>query len=576
MNWTWHNPPYFLGQGMHEGTRQTRHTDTQCYILKIKRLTLRVELASLYRAFRRRGAVNIDHIVLEGVQFRTQRNREADLNLWEALSLPDRDLNVGVIVAKAREQGGLRDTGTLRPLPTFATVATRKAARYWEKQKELKTKLQRQISGLQNSLSILDNAPAPRCRCRFWPAFSRPSPPVDECDQTPMASWERILTLPVPGQCFNYPIGHPLRRPQWGVPVRFDIRELVAVNVELWILDLLTMDKHVRFIEADTKMVVNYLVVSRSEFEAGDERRLGRGDVDTADGIRGVYLGELVWVLIAQLLPGLIKHSPKEVLTNGCFAACFATRDSAVTLGAMAFEFALAAKRLFSCGAGTVVRSLGEPALPPTGSFVHVRLIRAHGVAYQGQRVNVHARLEIIPGRPSDPGEHQRRGVMAAASTLRVWTKTPWWDEAFCLGPVDSEDAVLRVTCFHRKTRYAAVNESMDDDASTYLRHIGEVKLELASLNVSDTAIGRKGELVGWFPLMARTSQRPGSLEEEAHGHLLGSTDAADSQQGTARGRLKFGRLKLGLRLVNPSKVSASTPVPIEPWARRRRRAFTF
>lgn len=35
-------------------------------------------------------------------------------------------------------------------------------------------------------------------------------------------------------QYTEYPIGHPMRRPHWGVPLRFDIRQIVALRLCRW------------------------------------------------------------------------------------------------------------------------------------------------------------------------------------------------------------------------------------------------------------------------------------------------------------------------------------------------------
>ena len=86
---------------------------------------------------------------------------------------------------------------------------------------------------------------------------------------------------------------------------------------------------------------------------------------------------------------------------------------------------------------------------PGHGCFVEVHLVRGYGVAYQGHRVNVHARLELyhpqigsgasfstLRSESGDlsPSSRNRRLADYGESTMRFWTKTPWWGEHFSLG----------------------------------------------------------------------------------------------------------------------------------------------
>merc|ERR1719464_150930 len=99
-------------------------------------MTFRLELASIYNAIRKKEAILVDMLLFEGVRFKTQRNEEADLNLWEALDLPDSDVNVSTIVQNANRHGARgqqdewkgRAKARINPLPPIATEATRKAA----------------------------------------------------------------------------------------------------------------------------------------------------------------------------------------------------------------------------------------------------------------------------------------------------------------------------------------------------------------------------------------------------------------------------------------------------------------
>ena len=85
------------------------------------------------------------------------------------------------------------------------------------------------------------------------------------------------------------PLGDPLRRPRWGVPLRFDIEQVAVLKAELWLFDLLTMDRRWRLLEPqDTKMEVSSLAFTWEALAKRDARRSGE-----ADGVQGVYLGEL-------------------------------------------------------------------------------------------------------------------------------------------------------------------------------------------------------------------------------------------------------------------------------------------
>jgi len=497
VNWTWHNPPGFEGAD----------------ILHIDRLTLRLNLASIYRALRHHDAVEVDMLLLEGVCFCTQRNEEAELNLWEALDLPDSDVNVSAIVQNARRHGGMHtDTfkkraswAAVKPLPAVSTEATRKAAKYtrpeWLRRTQVKFK--------------------PPSTTRCFPCLC--------CSDSSSSSSAPSAA----GPYFEFPIGDPRRRPRWGVPMRFNIRQMAVMDVKLHVFDLLTLDHRWRLLgPGDTKMVVSSLFISREHLEAGDERRSGSGPV--GDRIHGVYLGELIWVLIAQLLPKVIEHSPSNFFKTAAFATGYCVRDSAVTAAAKVLDFMLDAKHFVAMRL-CLPRALGEASLTPTdhegGCQVHVHLIRGRGIAHEGQRVNVHARLELCDPPPRCEGQAVVAGSFARGSSvdtqysaLRIWTKTPWWDQHFSLGPAGSVHSVLRITLFFRKTRHANAAISRSEDAK-----IGEVNIPLRTLLVRDRVI-RDNQMVGWFPL--------------------------EPARAAGRGASHFkGRLKLGLKLNGRSQL---------------------
>lgn len=461
VNWTWHDPPDF-------------GVEPSSYILHIDRLMLRLELASIYRAIRYRQAVQVDMLLLEGVRFRTCRNQEAALNLWEALDLPDRDVNVSTILRHAREQGRLRYLEVVRPLPPTATEATREASGHWQ-----------QLFGEKRAGATDGLAEG---------AAAAALPPIAAPLQPPAGSY------------FEYPIGDPRRRPRWGVPLRFNIRNLTVVNLELWLFDLLTRDRHQLISLADPKITVGSLSVSREALEARDARCAGAGSV--GDGVHGVYLGELVWVLIGKLLPKILQESPSGVLRNAVLAVFYGVTDSAVSCGARILELALDSRRLVCrCRATASQRLHAKSQLQVNNScHVHVHLIMGRGIVQAGQRVNVHARCEL-----SNPLTATGSAVVAdqAESALRVWTKTPWWNERFTLGPVSSVNSTLRVACFHRNARHA----SEPLDVSTSDRFIGQVILPLETLLIRDRAIAQGGEIVGWFPLTVGSRRSQGRVK---------------------------------------------------------------
>eukprot|EP00913_Durusdinium_trenchii_P016536 g15541.t1 len=93
---------------------------------------------------------------------------------------------------------------------------------------------------------------------------------------------------------------------------------------------------------------------------------------------QGVYLGELVWVLIAQLLPKVLESSPQNLMKTALFAVGFGAWDATVIMGAKAFELALDAKYCL----GNVLPCLPSTEPRPTldRCFVHVHLICGRGL----------------------------------------------------------------------------------------------------------------------------------------------------------------------------------------------------
>lgn len=291
-------------------------------------------------------------------------------------------------------------------------------------------------------------------------------------------------------------LGDPLRRPRWGVPVRFKIEQVCVIGAKLWLFDLLTTDRRWRLVEPkDTRMEVAALAFPWETLSKRDPRRDGHGD-----GVKGVYLGELVWVLIAQLLPRVLESSPRNLLKTALFAVGFGAWDASVIMGAKAFELALDAKycltNVMPCIPTTLPR---QPSL--SRCFVHVHLICGRGlVREQDQYCNVLVRLEL-----KNPQTPQGQVADVALAPLRMWTKSPWRDQRFCLGPATSTSSLVRIRCFHRKARHM-----MSTKCDGLL---GQVLVPLSQI-LAESRRTKDGAMVRWFPLDAASMMVP------RHGHL--------------------------------------------------------
>lgn len=581
VNWTWHNPAGF-------------NNSNSDYLLQIDRLTFRIDLRSIYRAFRKRGAVIVDLLLVEGLRFKTQRNREAALNLWEALNLLDDDINVGVLVQHARQHGGLKDAHgfasqkstakrgdrsrspdsrsrsehafkgrfgkwrerhsvtwvqgrfgkwrerrmqdqvrrrsrnqsqrstslKLKTLPAVATEATRRASKYW-----LPTWVRRNE---ERSARSGNSTPS------LLQSISRWCLPCtrlcgDSADTMYATSRAPSPMLPVDNsKHFEYPIGDPLRRPRWGVPVRFDINSVVVLDLELWILDLLTMEEHQWLHDRDSVRIhMDSLVVPRAAIEAGDDGKAGAlfcDGVRCGDGVRGVYLGELVWTLIAQVVPKAFRQSPTTMLKNAGLATSYAVKDLSISMSASAIQKALDVTQKFWQGAPALERFTveKESVSPVAGCRLHVHLIGGRRMTLNGNRLNVHAELSLH--QPSLSGDGGRVVDGKASSCVRLWTKTPVWDQKFDLGSVTSSYSTLRIACYHRSLGLCSSSPIF----------IGEVVLPLTMLLIRDRTIEKGGNIVGWFPLVQHSCQ----LEKRP-----------SSTPGGEKPKDCTGILKLGLRL---------------------------
>lgn len=471
--WTWKNQPGFSGD--------------KDYLLEIDRLTIRLTLLSIYQVIRNRktAAVDIDMVLVEGLRFNTQRNRQGDLNLWEILNLPDSDVNVAYVVGKARQYSDVASLekeckGRIKALPAMATEATRASADYWREEwgprhnpHGVSSEMNEPPSGTSTKCAacgvgarrVAAKAGSIGCFSSLW---GKTSP-------TPTST-----STPRQNRYIEFPIGHPLRRPRWGVPVRLDIKRVVVLSVELWIFDLLTMEKRTRFLELeDPKLTVKSLFLNKKDLEAGDLRRSGGGEY--GDGLSGVYLGELVWCLVSKLLPKVFKNSPTGFVKNAGLAIVFGARDLMSQYGARGVELAFSAKDALSWPA----RQINSTPDNDNVCELHVHLQRGRRITDHGMRVNVHARLELIDGGAHDL-QHE--------SSVKFWTKAPWWDERFVI-PIKDLQCSFRLTLFHHKSW----------THSTGLRKIGELELDLEELfgieDPEQVINQHQGDIVGWFPL---------------------------------------------------------------------------
>ena len=60
-----------------------------------------------------------------------------------------------------------------------------------------------------------------------------------------------------------------------------------------------------------SRLSVPVLRLDRARLEAGDERKAG-----SEDGVHGIYLGELVWALIGEVVRKITKKQPSKLLYN--------------------------------------------------------------------------------------------------------------------------------------------------------------------------------------------------------------------------------------------------------------------
>jgi len=516
-NWTWHNP---LGFDDDDDPMATGHR----FLLQIDELKLRLKLSSLRGAFTEHRSLEIAFMRVEGLRFNTTRNSRGSLNMWQALDLPDDDVNVKSLTHQAARYGGLHEEEEEQergaraagpevvPLPPVSTAATRAAADYWrpewgERPTSASPDARRGHHSTQSANSLGSSAPSK----------SRSTASVDS-RRTAESRRQPLLEKGY----VEEPIGDPRRRPRWGVPIRFDIQRLQLVDVQLWVLDLMTMDTHstAQNMDPDKKRIdVHSLNISRSRLEAGDPRRSG-----SVDDIHGVYLGELIWVVVAEMIPLILKRSPYALSKTAALAAGFLVKDGVKRLGAKMLQ----AGHYTGHAMKEAVHHIGhsEERRSQRGCHVQVHLIGGRQVTRKGYAVNAHAFVELLTPTGAT--------ISTARSEPQMWTKAPHWDETVDLVGATSSHDVMRVSLYHQKSRQVVGITSSPKETPD--RFIGEVVLPLKTLLIRDAVIAEGGEIVGWFPL----------------------TDTRGLRQGTPCS----GQLKLGLRILGAERLRDKLQVP--------------
>mmetsp|Transcript_39026 Transcript_39026/g.112092 ORF Transcript_39026/g.112092 Transcript_39026/m.112092 type:complete len:576 (-) Transcript_39026:115-1842(-) len=473
VGWTWHNAVGFDDEDMLRGTG---------YLLQIDELEVRLKLSSIWGALREHKSVKVCLLRAHGVRFSTNRNKQGALNLWRNLDLTDDDVNVKCFASQARKFGGLSGGGaTVVPLPPIATAATRRVSGFWKTE---------------------------------WGRRPGSEPQSDSSEERDAQLQDAEMRY------VEEPIGARTRRPRWGIPLRFDIHQVEVADIQLWVLDLLTLDVH-RTSQAmgrdRVRIDLPSLEISRERLEAGDKRRAG-----AIDGVRGVYLGELVWVLVAELIPPVVMNAPGACSFTAAVATGLAIKDATKMLGAKTVQAAhfighniKEALNLFD---------LPEPdRRSAPGAALRLKLIRGRQVTRKGRSVNCHAFIELLNSAGSV--------VDKARSEPQMWTKVPHWGEHFLLGPATSVSDAVRVTLYHRKSRQVVGITSSAREMPE--RYIGEVTLPLRCVLIQDAVIAEGGEVVGWFEL----------------------TD----DRGLRKGIPCSGEVKLGLQVIGAERLSEAS-----------------
>jgi len=296
---------------------------------------------------------------------------------------------------------------------------------------------------------------------------------------------------------FEYPIGDARRRPRWGVPVRFDIRRLILVDVELWVLDLLKREPTTKEERYLNKIELEKLLLTREQLEAGDRRKSGGGDEwHVGDGVHGVYLGELVWALVARVVPKIAMKTPSRLVKDALSACGFCVAELVKKAEAKSVQSVLAIVGR-SLGTGEALAGLAKRG---PGARLKVHLQCGREVTVDNYKpVNAFVVLRLWSSAAAAKEAIEAKPDAEAHSQLRVWSKAPNWDETFVLAPVASVECVLQIDVFHCKT--SDVVKHPVHMAPTTRVLLGRITIPVAQLLLEDASIGADRRIVGWFPM---------------------------------------------------------------------------
>ncbi|KAJ1451667.1 hypothetical protein M885DRAFT_529278 [Pelagophyceae sp. CCMP2097] len=505
-DWTWYNPIEF-----------DNHSP---YILHINKITFTLDFHSLYTTLRgRTPAINVHSVVVDGLDFHAERNKEDALNLWVALDLPDQDVNV--VVNSLR---GLRvDHFSERALPQPEACAPsapknrRGASFFWQSRKDLAKEAAPEATGegegrvgeekgsesRRSETGRVEGGLAAKCGSAlcFRPlsaiarllrgdrqkaiSRARSSTFKDEFQRD-----APLRTSRPPLQRRNTDVFDPRRRPRWGVPVRLDIHKVTVLGVEAQLMDLITVHRHshsmAHMASGDTTIRLGCVEISREGLVQKDPRRSA-----------GIYLGELVWALIHALVLKILTTQPSRLIKNSTLAVAFAVHDVAHYTIAKALEMALNApvevmrqpRALYEALDWDVDKKIPQLKL----SLVCGRRLFAHAQPpCRSAAVSTHV-IALLYHCGEDGVE---RFVDAAISKVRLWTRRPCWKEQFLLGPVKTlETAKLKVIVIHhdRISGERLFSSSASNTAA------GEFDVPLAAL--LQGRLRGKRPAVGWFQL---------------------------------------------------------------------------
>jgi hypothetical protein len=271
-----------------------------------------------------------------------------------------------------------------------------------------------------------------------------------------------------------------------------------------------------------SRLSVPVLRLDRARLEAGDERKAG-----SEDGVHGIYLGELVWALIGEVVRKITKKQPSKLLYNATYATFKDLSDMGTRSVASVLEVALNASSHLhhassssdmSGSSGSVSRLSGgyhaSSARHANCCVLRVHLHSGKGMTRGGHRVSVRAHLALHDERNLLETEDGDLGALidSAETGVKLWTRAPVWKFVAKLGPVRQiEGGVLRISLYHR------VKNGMSPG--------GEVRIPLETVLTKDEVIddSSKDGLVGYFPI----------VEADAGSNIT-------------------GQLKLGLKLIRP------------------------